>query len=359
MARAATLVFRVAASSTSARAGRRAYTVSADARREFRENGCESLARSASARARPAEPARGGGAPPLAAVEAVGPNRAPRRRARVALAAACLTRQSLPPPSPPSDTVLKGFLTEHELAPLDAAYAKFMRREVAVPGKDFCDMSQGFDTPFEQYRIVNAMLPTKYLPSLKGNTYEVRAAAAVKQLLGRDDMVFDYDQLLDKRPRQEKAVFAWHQDMAYWPGTPDTATATFSLALDATTRANGCLKFVPGSQLARIVRPHKPVGKTRDDAHAIAVAVDEAREHIAYVELARGDVSVHDEYVVHGSGGNSTPGHRRTYVCAFRTADTVARERAAGFTHSHLDSVNWDSFNKWQADTEGSQRKTL
>jgi len=53
----------------------------------------------------------------------------------------------------------------------------------------------------------------------------------------------------------------------------------------------------------------------------------------------------HDEWVVHGSGGNLSKGTRRTYVIAFRTEDTVKRERAAGFTHSHLDQVNWDSFN--------------
>jgi phytanoyl-CoA hydroxylase len=144
--------------------------------------------------------------------------------------------------------------------------------------------------------------------------------------------------------------------MAYWPSTPDTRTATFSLALDSTTRANGCLRFIPGSQLAQTVRPHKPVGKSRDDAHAIAIAVDEAAEVVEYVEVARGDVSVHDEWVVHGSAGNTTSGHRRTYVLAFRTADTVARERAAGFTHSHEDKVNWDSFNSWQLDSTGGKR---
>jgi hypothetical protein len=53
------------------------------------------------------------------------------------------------------------------------------------------------------------------------------------------------------------------------------------------------------------------------------------------------------QYVVHGSGGNLSQKPRRTYVIAFRTADTVARERAAGFSHSHNDEVNWDQFNKW------------
>lgn len=36
----------------------------------------------------------------------------------------------------------------------------------------------------------------------------------------------------------------------------------------------------------------------------------------------------------------------RRYVLAFRTADTVARERAAGFDHSHNNNTNWDSFHK-------------
>lgn len=55
--------------------------------------------------------------------------------------------------------------------------------------------------------------------------------------------------------------------------------------------------------------------------------------------------SIHDEYVVHGSAGNETDGHRRTYVCAFRTADTVARERALGFDHSHNTGEDWTELN--------------
>lgn len=69
---------------------------------------------------------------------------------------------------------------------------------------------------------------------------------------------------------------------------------------------------------------------------------------IKYAEVSRGSASIHDEYVVHGSGGNLSNGPRRTYVIAYRTAETVSRERAAGFTHSHNDQVNWDLFNGWQ-----------
>ena len=46
---------------------------------------------------------------------------------------------------------------------------------------------------------------------------------------------------------------------------------------------------------------------------------------------------MHDEWVMHGSGGNSTEGYRRAYVLAFRAAEAVAIERELGFTHSHND----------------------
>eukprot|EP00959_Pyramimonas_sp_CCMP1952_P226679 4739638-Pyramimonas_sp.AAC.1 len=38
--------------------------------------------------------------------------------------------------------------------------------------------------------------------------------------------------------------------MAYWPPfTEETATATCWLALDDSTRANGCMRFIPGERV--------------------------------------------------------------------------------------------------------------
>ena len=242
--------------------------------------------------------------------------------------------------------VLKGVLSEAELAPIEDVYMKIMRQEIKTPGKDFCDMSQSFDTPVDQFRIINAMLPSRYAPQLLGNLYEKRAASITAQLYPFK-AVIDYDQLLDKRPHQPKAVFAWHSDMAYWPPARlvgDTRTATFSLFLDAASAANGALRFIPGSGVSRTLRPHVPIGGSREDAHAIAIQVDETKEQVVLCEVERGDVTVHDEYVVHGSLGNNTAGSRRTYVVAYRSEECVKKERALGFDHSHNNPVNWDSF---------------
>lgn len=161
----------------------------------------------------------------------------------------------------------------------------------------------------------------------------------------------DYDQLLNKRPGKSDAVFAWHQDMAYWPGpaalgVETTDTSTFSLAIDDSDKVNGCLRYVVGSGVSRIIRPHKPLaGNSREGSHALCAQVDELQEKIPLAPAKRGSLTIHNEYVVHGSGGNDSPDRqRRTYVVAYRTGDVVQAERAIGFTYSHNDEANWDTF---------------
>ena len=53
-------------------------------------------------------------------------------------------------------------------------------------------------------------------------------------------MSIDYDQLLAKRPASPDSIFAWHQDLAYWPPLEfDPSTCTCWLAIDDSTVANG------------------------------------------------------------------------------------------------------------------------
>jgi hypothetical protein len=106
------------------------------------------------------------------------------------------------------------------------------------------------------------------------------------------------------------------------------------------------LRYVAGSQKDKKLRPHSPLGESRDDAHALSIQVDETKgDIIKLAPASRGSVTIHDEYVVHGSAGNTCPEkQRRTYVVAFRPRKVVEAERIIGFTHSHNDDVNWDTF---------------
>lgn len=238
---------------------------------------------------------------------------------------------------------LREVLSEDELDQLEPDFDRFIRGEVSGMGRDFCDMSGPADRRFEDFSLVNAMLPRVYQPSLQGNIYERRAASIARQLLG-DTAALDYDQFLAKRPGKPDAVFSWHQDLGYWPtNTPDTFTATCSLAMDDADLENGCLRVLPGSQKGPL-RPHRPLhGQGKDEFHILSITLD-PDEKIVDLPLKRGDITVHDERIVHGSGGNhSKTRWRRTYIVAFRHKDTVAYERSVGFTHSHNDQINWQT----------------
>ena len=100
------------------------------------------------------------------------------------------------------------------------------------------------------------------------------------------------------------------------------------------------MRFVPGSHAEPALRPHRPLHGDRGESHALVTELDPSRDRIRPVPIARGDVTVHGERVVHGSGGNRSDGRRRAYVLAFRSADTIAEERRRGFTHSHNDGAD-------------------
>ena len=233
---------------------------------------------------------------------------------------------------------VEGLLSEEEVSEIESVYERFLRREIAVPGRDFCDMSSDYEKPIEEFAIVNVMLPRKYLASLRDNVYERRAASIAEQLWG-SDMALDYDQFVAKRPKKSDAVFHWHQDLGYWPVTKDTRTASFWLAIDDATVANGCMRFVSGSHEEPKLRPHRPMKGDRDKSHTLVAEVDEERDRIVPAEIRRGDATVHHERTIHGSGGNTTSGWRRAYIVAFRAKATVEEERRRGFTHSHNDAL--------------------
>ena len=238
---------------------------------------------------------------------------------------------------------LGGFLSPSEISEIETVFDSFILGEISAPGKDFCDMSQPLSTPMDQWRLVNAMLPRIYYPAMQNTTFEKKALSVARQLLG-NDMEIDYDQFLMKKEARESGVsngakFSWHQDLSYWPkDTPDYRTVTISLALNDANVENGCLMVIPKSGKEKKLRNHIRLGEgTEDVAHTLEMQLEE-KDTITYIPLRAGDVSIHDERIVHGSGGNSsTKRVRKTYVLAFRSKDTIKYERSIGFTHSHND----------------------
>ena len=73
---------------------------------------------------------------------------------------------------------LRGLLTAEEISELEGTYDRFMRREIEVPGKDYCDMAGDYGRAPEDFSIINVMLPRRYYPQWQDNIFERRAASA-------------------------------------------------------------------------------------------------------------------------------------------------------------------------------------
>jgi len=114
------------------------------------------------------------------------------------------------------------------------------------------------------------------------------------------------------KPAAEGYETPWHQDGHYWPIRP-LATCTVWVALEPSTRANGCLRVIPGSHRAQVLHDH--LHEDRDDLtlqqRLANGSFDEAMA--VHIELQPGQMSLHDVYMVHGAAAN-TSAQRRTGI---------------------------------------------
>jgi ectoine hydroxylase-related dioxygenase (phytanoyl-CoA dioxygenase family) len=128
---------------------------------------------------------------------------------------------------------------------------------------------------------------------------------------------FWHDQLFCK-PAHHGGVVAWHQDYSYWTRTQPMAHLTCWMALDDSTRDNGCLYYVPGSHKWNLL----PITGLAGDMNEIMTVLDEEQKHAfrpVPIELKRGQCSFHHPLTVHGSYENRSDRPRRaTLVNVFR-----------------------------------------
>lgn len=109
------------------------------------------------------------------------------------------------------------------------------------------------------------------------------------------------------KPAHSGRPVLWHQDAGYWPLEP-MEVVTLWLAIDPSTRENGCLRVVSGSHRG-------PVHERRADASVDSVFGDRSDVEVLEgdavdIELEPGDVEIHHPRLLHSSGPNRSD-HRR------------------------------------------------
>lgn len=134
-----------------------------------------------------------------------------------------------------------------------------------------------------------------------------RILDAVEDLIGPDILCWNTVWWI-KEARSDTYV-SWHQDRLY-VGLDSEDFVTAWLALSPATVASGCMRILPGSHREEML-PH--VDKFQENnllsrGQEIAVPVDEARA--VPMELAPGEISLHNVGLAHASAPNRTDDRR-------------------------------------------------
>lgn len=129
-----------------------------------------------------------------------------------------------------------------------------------------------------------------------------RVLAAVESLLGPHLLIWA-SELFAKHPFDDSVSIAWHRDRPYM-GFVGSGAATAWVALSPSTPANGCMRYRPRTW-DRLL--------PSDDPPPSGQMVD--------VELAPGEMSLHDADVLHGSSPNRSGEKRVGFVIRFITPE--------------------------------------
>jgi|TARA_B110000285_G_scaffold216627_1_gene264102 phytanoyl-CoA hydroxylase len=218
--------------------------------------------------------------------------------------------------------VIEPFLKQEEVQYYSNIYNDFLNNKFDVLELR-SDLSGANNQSMEF--ITQIMLPSKVYPNLLAQPMHKKAAGIAKFLMG-DDMVLDFDMLINKPPMTNKET-PWHQDAAYWIDLPDKRALSFWFAIDKATLNNGCMWYTPKSHLQPLKKHFQPLGGGPIQC--------KGTEHDSIAApLKPGSCVIHQGQTLHYSRGNTTSQDRRAIILNFRPKKMVELERAQGFDHS-------------------------
>jgi len=143
----------------------------------------------------------------------------------------------------------------------------------------------------------------------------------VEPIVGPDIALFSTHFIC--KPKGNGKRVPWHEDSAYWKGQADPMEiCTVWLAIDPSTRANGCMMVIP--QTHRLGQKgfsdYDPVDPSRN---VFAIEIKESQRDETKrvcIELQPNECSLHDARIMHGSEPNTSAIRRCGYTMRFASS---------------------------------------
>jgi len=146
---------------------------------------------------------------------------------------------------------------------------------------------------------------------------------------------FYHSKLTLKKPRVGGA-WEWHQDYGYWQKSgflyPHMASAF--IAVDASTRTNGCLQVIRGSHLLGRIEHGTVGGQTGADLEAVDQAL-KVLDHV-HIEMDPGDALFFHCNTLHASGRNDSEHSRNVFLSCYNRADNAPYKSGPNIRHTDI-----------------------
>jgi ectoine hydroxylase-related dioxygenase (phytanoyl-CoA dioxygenase family) len=146
-----------------------------------------------------------------------------------------------------------------------------------------------------------------------------RVVDTVEEMLGGE--VYHYHSKLTAKDPYEGGAWEWHQDYGYWynNGILFPLMASVMIAMDQTTKENGCLQVLRGSHLIGRI-DHKVLEGSQVGADLARVEKAQETLETVYCEMAPGDALFFHCNLLHRSDRNGSPNRRWTLLCCYNAA---------------------------------------
>jgi len=153
-----------------------------------------------------------------------------------------------------------------------------------------------------------------------------RMADSSAELLGGP--VYHFQSKLTAKEPEVGGAWEWHQDYGYWyyNGCLRPDMLSIMIALDRTTRENGCLQIPIGShKMGRI--DHTPLSPTQNEVDPKRMPHILEKCPVEYCELDPGDALIFHCNAIHRSDANTSDKRRWTLLICYNRVDndTITR----------------------------------
>ena len=219
-----------------------------------------------------------------------------------------------------------GYIKFENVIPADVLVECQKRVAAAVAAEEHTDllgreMAEGAPKPSHTYSQIFTQRVNLWQrhETVKEIVMSSRLANIAARLCGESVRIW-HDQALFKDAKTG-AKTPWHQDAPYWPHADKTRQLTIWIAMKDATIDNGCLSFLPGTQ---VLGPREPVQLADEHPKGVYDIAPECRGVTAkVVELKAGSCTFHNGLTFHYAGPNRSEAVREAFAIIYMPASTI------------------------------------